>query len=112
MLIEALLARGRWAARLPVSDLRSFQNLAGLPQAFSDLREGLGYAADGGYRIYETDMRIGLAWAYLAAVDGAAAGQEAARVQTMSREMGYHWGLVDAEEVLAVIGEGGRTIKK
>jgi hypothetical protein len=101
--IEALLARGGWAARLPVSDLRGFQNLAGLPQAFSDLREGLGYAADGGYRIYEADIRTGLAWAHLAAGDPTEARQEAVRARTMAQEMGYHWGQVDADEVLAEI---------
>ena len=43
-----------------------------------------------------------LAWAHLAAGDGAAARREAQRSQQMSRAMGYHWGQVDAEEVLSV----------
>ena len=30
---------------------------------------------------------------------------EATRALEMSREMGYHWGVVDAEEVLGVIGK-------
>ena len=49
VLIEVLLARGRWAARNP----------KGLPDplGFSDLNEALGYAVDGGYRIYEADIR-------------------------------------------------------
>ena len=102
VLIEALLARGRWAAR---SDLAGFQNLPGLrlPQAFSDLREALGYATDGGYRIYEADIRVSLGWAQRAAGDPAAARQEATRAQTMSREMGYHWGQVDAADLLAAL---------
>jgi len=114
VLIEALLARGRWAARY--QDLTGFQrmqfirNLSGL--AFSDLNEALGYAVDGGYRIYEADVRVALAWAHLAAAltPGpsprgrgealAAARQEAERAQQMSIQMGYHWGQVDAAEVL------------
>jgi hypothetical protein len=79
-------------------------NLSGLlAQALSDLREALGYATDSGYRIYEADSRIALAWAHLAAKDATAARQEATRAQTMSQEMGYHWGQVDAAEVLAVL---------
>ena len=98
-LIEALLARGRWAARH--QDLTGFQNLSGL--VFSDLNEALGYAVDGGYRIYEADIRIGLAWAHLAASDTNRARQEAERAQRMSADMGYHWGQVDAAEVLAAL---------
>ncbi|MCC6605362.1 MAG: trypsin-like peptidase domain-containing protein [Anaerolineae bacterium] len=124
VLIEALLARGRWAARLVVanpdltgapegstttkiepghlSGLTTIEpgHLSGLPQAFSDLREALGYATDGGYRIYEADCRIALAWAYLASGNPAEAKQEASRAQTMSADMGYHWGQVDAAEIL------------
>ena len=70
------------------------------------MREALGYATDGGYRIYEADIRITLAWAHLAAGDAATAAQEAARARAMSREMGYHWGQVNVEKVLAAIGEG------
>jgi tetratricopeptide (TPR) repeat protein len=49
-LIEALLARGRWAARL-AANLPQVPNLREVDQAFSDLNEALGYAVDGGYRI-------------------------------------------------------------
>ena len=69
----------------------------------SDLNEALGYALAGGYRIYEVDIRIGLAWAHLAAGDHSAARVEAERARAMSADMGYHWGKVDAEEVLGVI---------
>jgi hypothetical protein len=96
-LIEALLARGRWAAKLAFADLTG---LYSLPQAFSDLREALGYATDGGYRLYEADSRIALAWAHLASGSSTAAKQEATRAQTLSADMGYHWGQVDAAEVL------------
>jgi len=53
VLIEALLARGRWAAKY-MKDATS---------AFNDLNEALGYAVEGGYRIYEADIRVALAWA-------------------------------------------------
>ncbi len=102
VLIEALLARGRWAARLAVGARRALP----LQQAFSDLNEALGYAADGGYRIYEADIRIALGWAHLAAGESAITREEAARAQTMSQAMSYHWGQVDAAELLAAIDEG------
>lgn len=116
VLIEALLARGRWAARLAFAELTSFNPqglqsrpsenlsiLSLLPQAFSDLNEALGYATDGGYRIYEADIRNALAWAHLAAGAANSARQEATRARSMSQEMGYHWGQVDADELLAAI---------
>jgi len=46
---------------------------------------------------------IALAWAHLAAHTPTPVHQEATRARTLSREMGYHWGVVDAEEMLAVI---------
>lgn len=90
-LIEALLGWGRWAAR----------HLRDAAAAFSDLNEALGYAVESGYRIYEADIRVGLAWAHLAVGDVSAARAEAERARSMSVEMGYHWGQVDAAEVLA-----------
>jgi hypothetical protein len=78
-----------------------FPNLSGL--AFSDLNEALGYAVDGGYRRYEADIRIALAWAHLAAGDRQTARAEAERAQRMSADMGYHWGQVDVAEVLAAV---------
>ncbi len=92
-LIEALLARGWWAAR----------HLQDAPAAFGDLNEALGYAVDGGYRRYEADIRVALAWAHLAAGEPDRARQEAERAQRMSADMGYHWGQVDAAEVLAAL---------
>jgi len=97
VLIKALLARGRWAARNP----KGLEDLSGL----SDLNEALTYAVGGGYRIYEAEARVGLAWAHLAAGDRAAAQAEAERAQQMSGEMGYHLGQGDAAEVLAAIDE-------
>jgi hypothetical protein len=74
--------------------------------AFSDLNEALEYARAGGYRLYEADIRIGLAWAHLVAGDKAAARDEALYARRLSLEMGYYWGKKDAEEVLAEIGAG------
>ena len=118
VLIEALLARGRWAARLAAKDPKGLEDPSGLGLAFSDLNEALGYAVDGGYRIFEADIRVALAWAHLAAAkvpppegEGAAARaealrraqDEAKRAQRMSADMGYHWGQVDAAEVLETV---------
>jgi tetratricopeptide (TPR) repeat protein len=96
VLIEALLGRGRWYAKImrdPVA-------------ALSDLTEALEYARAGGYRLYEADIRVGLAWAHLAAGDKAAARDEAGYARRLSQEMGYYWGKKDAEEVLAEIEAG------
>jgi tetratricopeptide (TPR) repeat protein len=57
VLIEALLARGRWRAKYH-EDLTGLENLSGLDQAFNDLNEALGYAVNGEYRIYEADIRV------------------------------------------------------
>ena len=95
VIIEALLARGRWAAR------HRHDALA----ALNDLIEALDYATASGYRIYETDIRVALAWAHLAAGDPSAALAEAEHAQRMSAEMGYHWGQVDAAEVLAALDQ-------
>jgi tetratricopeptide (TPR) repeat protein len=112
-LIEALLARGRWAARRAYQTLEVFQT-SEVSAAFSDLNEALGYAVEGGYRVYEADIRVALAWAHLAAGEKVRARQkalraqdEAQRAQQMSVEMGYHWGQVDAAEVLEALACGG-----
>jgi ATP/maltotriose-dependent transcriptional regulator MalT len=89
LLIEALAAQGRWLARRGEA-----------AAARRDLEEGLGYATAGGYRIYEVDLRVGLAWASFHEGKKEAARQEADLALTMSREMGYYWGEVDAQEVL------------
>jgi tetratricopeptide (TPR) repeat protein len=92
VLIEALAARGRWLARRGEA-----------VAARRDLEEGLGYANSGGYRILEVDLRVGLAWANLQEGNHPAARQEADLAMSMSREMGYHWGKVDSQEVLAAL---------
>lgn len=93
VLIEALLARGRWFAchqRDPSSALK-------------DLNEALEYAISSGFRLYESDIRVGLALAYLAASDKEKANAEAMHAKQMSEEMGYYWGKKEADEVLAEI---------
>ena len=92
-LIEALLARGRFFAK----------HMKDSNAAFSDLNEALGYCVESGYRIYEADVRVALAWAYLANGEKEKARQFAERALQMSNEMGYHWGKVDAEEVLVAV---------
>ena len=98
-LIEALLARGRWQAK----NFQSLRDFGSLEQAFNDLNEALGYCGESGYRIYEADVRVALAWAYLANGEKEKAKGSAERALQMSNEMGYHWGKVDAEEVLGTI---------
>jgi tetratricopeptide (TPR) repeat protein len=108
-LIEALLGRGRWAAKGAAETSEVFAKhsepgrgaeTSEVSRAFNDLDEALGYATAGGYRRYEADIRVALAWAHLAAGDTAKARAEARRALQLSGEMGYHWGQVDAEEVL------------
>ena len=107
VLIEALLARGRWVAQMCRRDV-ALQRLYPVQQAFSDLEEALTYILPGGYRIYEADARVALAWAHLATGNPERARQEAQRALTLSEGMGYYWGKVDAEEVLTevVLREG------
>jgi len=93
VLMEALLARGRWEARRQRDP----------EAAFSDLNEALEYARAGGYRIYEADIRVALAWAHLAAGNQKSAREEAEYARQMSEEMSYHWGVVDANEVLSAL---------
>ncbi|MCP4580497.1 MAG: serine protease [candidate division Zixibacteria bacterium] len=97
--IGVLLARGRWQAK------RATQapDQADLQQAFSDLNEALDYATKSGYRIYEADIRVALAWAHKASKQPEKARQEAKRALTMSEDMGYYWGKKDAKEVLEAI---------
>jgi len=93
ILIEALLARGRFLAK----------HMKDANAAFSDLNEAIGYCVESVYRIYEANVRVALAWAYLANGEKEKAEQSAERAKQMSNEMGYHWGKVDAEEVLKAI---------
>ncbi len=95
VLIEALMARGRWAAH----------QLQDATTAFSDLNEALGYAKAGGYHLYEADIQVSLAWAHFVAGNKDVAKEEAIYAKRISQSMGYYWGKVDAEEVLAEINK-------
>ncbi len=95
VLIEALLTRGRFIAKTPEA-----AETSEVSQAFNDLNEALGYCVESGYRIYEADVRVALGWANLAISNEQSAKAEAERALQMSNEMGYHWGKVDAKEVL------------
>ncbi|MEL6525120.1 MAG: tetratricopeptide repeat protein, partial [Chloroflexota bacterium] len=94
-LIEALLGRGRWLA----------YHRKDVESAFNDLNEALGYATTSGYRIHEADIRVALAWAHLASGDVVQASAEAGRALGASHQMGYHWGVVDAQAVFDALGD-------
>ena len=91
-LIEALMSRGQWAARH--SNLKTARN---------DLSEALRWATVNGYRLFEADVRVGLAWLHDAEGNFSAARVEATQAQQMSREMGYCWGAIAAAEILEKI---------
>ncbi|NEP11514.1 MAG: serine protease [Symploca sp. SIO2C1] len=89
-LIKTLSARGRWGAKY-MQDVETAQ---------TDLTEALDYALSAGFCLYEADIRVGLAWMYYTRGDVPRAKEEAERARQMSEEMEYHWGQVDAMEVL------------
>jgi tetratricopeptide (TPR) repeat protein len=89
--IEALIARGRWYAHYGQD----------VSAAFYDLNEAMSFILQSGYRLYEADARVALAWAYRLKGDNETARQEAETALKLSESMGYHWGQVDAKEVLA-----------
>ncbi|HEY3131267.1 MAG TPA: serine protease, partial [Acidobacteriota bacterium] len=105
-LIEVLLARGRWASQhesdASHNDLEEALSYA-ITDEFGTPEGALRYAAAGGYRIYETDIRVALGWTHLAAKDLTAARSEAEQVKRLSAEIGYHWGQLDAAELLREI---------
>ena len=106
VLIEALLARGHWRARwaLQIEALTSFGNLSTLvASAHADLDEGLEYAVDGSYRLYECDIRIGLAWAHYHGGNPSSAQQQVHYAANLAREMNYYWGEMDALEIAALL---------
>jgi hypothetical protein len=59
-------------------------------------------AETGGYRIYAANIRVALA--HLRAGESGQAKEEAMRAKSMSVDIGYHWGQVDADAALAEIG--------
>lgn len=93
ILIDALLARGRWLARENID----------IHQAFSDLNEALECSLSAGYSFYEADIRIGLAFANIASGNEKKAEMEANQALRISSNMDYYWGKKDAKEALAKI---------
>ncbi|NJP04931.1 MAG: hypothetical protein HC837_04525 [Chloroflexaceae bacterium] len=103
-LIEVLLARGRWGARY-----HQEAAVIGLSTARSNLEEAWNAVLIGGYRLYEVDLRVGLAWLHLADGDTTAALEQARYVQRLSSLLGYHWGDVDAATIIDSISSVGTT---
>jgi len=93
IIILSLLARGRFYAKHQQDQ----------QAAFPDLDEALQLALESGYRLLEADIRIALAWAYLASGNKERAKIESQRGRQIGEETGYHWAKVDADEVLAEI---------
>jgi tetratricopeptide (TPR) repeat protein len=94
VLIEALLARGQWANRNGKLDL-----------ARNDLGDALGLARSSGYRLFEADARLGLAWTSLATRELSQCRHQAGSAQQMSEEMEYYWGQESARNLLLSVGE-------
>lgn len=90
VLIEALIAYGRWRARHG-GEVAAGRGL---------LAEALGYCTDGGYARYEADTRVALAQIALAAGDTVTASNEAAQALATGYRTGYHWATVAAQAVL------------
>jgi tetratricopeptide (TPR) repeat protein len=91
VLLEALLARGRWAATV------------GAEEAQSDLDEALHYARGGSYGLYEADVRIGLARVKHAEGDKNGAIREAQRARELAAKSHYHWAEHESEALIAEI---------
>lgn len=89
-LISALLARGCWMAK----------HLGDATAARSDLEEAFVYALSGGYRLFEIDIRVALASAYLVEGNIAKTQEQANKALEMSEKMKYYWGKIYAKEVL------------
>ncbi|MBD2077814.1 serine protease [Phormidium sp. FACHB-592] len=89
-LIEILLAQSRWAIRQGVVDL-----------ARSNLTEALLLARTGGYRIYEADSYLAMAWLHFIDNNQPLAKADAQRANAISTEVGYYLGQVDSCELLS-----------
>jgi tetratricopeptide (TPR) repeat protein len=88
VLLEALSARGRWAAR------------SGDLAAKSDLSEALHYARGGHYSIYEVDIRLGLARIEHLGGDKKEAQRQVQDWRERAKSYNYYWGLREAEALL------------
>jgi tetratricopeptide (TPR) repeat protein len=95
-LIAILSRRGRLATRQ-----------GDMITARSDLECSLSYAVTSGYRLYEADTRIGLAWMLFHEGNLVAAQQEAEQAKHISEKISYYWGKIDVEKVLARLKNQG-----
>jgi tetratricopeptide (TPR) repeat protein/GTPase SAR1 family protein len=91
VLITALFARGLWLSK----------SMNDATPAFKDLNEALDYAVAGGFKIYEADIHVALAWAHLIEGHKSESKKSANLAQQISNDMGYYWGKIDAIEVLS-----------
>jgi hypothetical protein len=85
VLLEALLARGRW--RAATSD----------PQAIVDLNEALNLALGGSYKLYEADIRLGRARHFANEGNMEDARADLKRARALVDETGYYWAGIEAE---------------
>jgi tetratricopeptide (TPR) repeat protein len=70
----------------------------------SELQQAITMARSGGYRVLETDARVLMARSQISR-DPESAWESATHVDQASRNLGYHWGHVDAEAVLRDISQ-------
>jgi tetratricopeptide (TPR) repeat protein len=99
VLLEALSARGRWAAR------------SGDLTARSDLIEALHYARGGHYDIYEVDVRLGLARIEHLGGDKEKARRQMEEWRDKANSYNYYWGLREAEALLLGLDTSGPVDK-
>jgi tetratricopeptide (TPR) repeat protein len=92
VLLEALLARGRWAA------------IAFPEEARSDLDEALYYARGGSYGLYEADARIGLARLEKSEGNKDRALKEAQRAGELATKFRYFWAEREAGALVTELG--------
>ena len=88
-LIEALIARGKWSLRW--DEIKSAKN---------DLNEALNYSLSSSYHLYELDIRLALAWLDFKQGNPIEAKSNAEWVNTISKNINYHWGQVDSAKLL------------
>lgn len=91
VLLEALLARGRWAAA------------TGAPDAQADLSEALYYARGGGYQLYEADIRLGLAQLEKNRGDRTRAREHAMTANDLATTTLYHWAKMEAGKLIEAL---------
>lgn len=92
VLLEALLARGRWAATAFPEEARS------------DLDEALYYARGGSYGLYETDARIGLARLEKSEGNKDGALKEARQAAALAKKFRYFWAEREAGALVTELG--------